>query len=61
MHSVSYYKRGFYNNISFLFFRIILLSIVILLFVVFVVVIIKSGGWKSLKDKFSSTPRTKSG
>ena len=59
-HTKTYYKRGFYNNISFLFFRTIALSIVLLLFVVFVV-IIKSGSWKSLKEKFGGTRRTKSG
>ena len=60
-----YYKRGFFNNISFLFSRFIALAIYmvipILLFVVFFVVMKRSGILKRLKKKLGGSRRTKSG
>ena len=53
-----YYKRGFFNNISFLFFRIIDLAITlvisILLFVVLIVVTKKKldGSWIAKPDSY---------
>ena len=56
-----YYKREFFDNISFLFFRKIALPITILLFVVFIVVMEKRGSLKRLKEKFDGSRITKSG
>jgi hypothetical protein len=60
-----YYKRGFFNNISFLFSRFIALAIYmvipILLFVVFFVVMKRSGILKRFKKKLGGSRRTKSG
>ena len=58
-----YYKRGFFDNISFLFFRKIALpiTVVILLFVVFIVVMKKFDSLKRLKEKFGGSRITKSG
>ena len=56
-----YYKRGFFNNISFLFSRFIALAIymVISLFVFFAVM--KTSILKRLKKKLCCSRRTKSG
>jgi hypothetical protein len=60
-----YYKRRFFNNIYFLFFRKIALPITlvifILLFVVFIVVMKRCGSMKRLKEKFGGSRITKSG
>jgi uncharacterized membrane protein YqiK len=60
-----YYKRGFFNNISFLFFRIIVLAlslvISILLFVVLIVVMKRRGILKRLKKKLGGSRITQSG
>ena len=55
-----YYKREFFNNIYFLFFRKIALPITILLLVVFIVMK-KRGSLKRLKEKFGGSRITKSG
>lgn len=60
-----YYKRGFFNNIYFLFFRKIALSttlvIFILLLVVFIVVMKRRGSLKRLIEKLGVSRITKSG
>ena len=58
-----YYKRGFFDNISFLFFRKIILPLllVIILFVVFIVVMKKRGTLKRLKEMFCGCRIKKSG
>ena len=60
-----YIKRGFFNNISFLFFRNIALAITlvisILLFVVLIVVMKRRGCMKRLIEKFGGSRKTKSG
>jgi hypothetical protein len=56
-----YYKRGFFNNIYFLFFRKIALPITLLLFVVFIVVMKRCGSMKRLIEKFGCSRITKSG
>ena len=58
-----YYKRGFFNNIYFVFFRKIALPIVIfmLLFVVCIVVMKKHGSMKRLKVMLGGSRITKSG
>ena len=65
LHTKTYYKRGFFNNIIFLFFRKIALPITLvifmLLFVVFIVVMKKHGSMKILKEKFGGSRITKSG
>jgi hypothetical protein len=55
---ILYYKCGFLDNISFLFFRKIALPITILLFIV---VMKKRGSLKRLKEKFGGSRITKSG
>ena len=60
-----YYKRGFFNNINFLFFRKIALPITLvifmLLFVVFIVVMKRRGSMKRLIEKLGGSQITKSG
>ena len=59
-----YYKRGFFNNINFLFFRKIALPITLVIFMLLFVVCIvmkRRGSMKRLIEKFGGSQITKSG